>query len=76
VTCPKPGPARATRQQEPVRPDPDHYEIELNSHHVQDLRDQLSRYVKAARKVTGSAVRPARDRRATENDARNKEIRS
>jgi Lsr2 len=53
-----------------------HYEIDLNSDHAQELRDQLQRYVKAARKVTGSVGRPSRVRRATENDARNKEIRN
>jgi hypothetical protein len=53
-----------------------HYEIDLNSDHAQELREQLERYVKAARKVTGSAGRPSRVRRATENDARNKEIRN
>jgi hypothetical protein len=53
-----------------------HYEIDLNSDHAQELRGQLSRYVKAARKVTGPAERPSRVRRATENDARNKEIRN
>jgi hypothetical protein len=53
-----------------------HYEIDLNSDHAQDLRGQLQRYVKAARKVTGSAGRRSRGRRTTENDARNKEIRN
>jgi hypothetical protein len=53
-----------------------HYEIDLNRDHAQELRGQLSRYVKAARKVTGSAGRPARVSRATANDARNKEIRN
>jgi hypothetical protein len=53
-----------------------HYEIDLNSDHAQELRGQLQRYVKAARKVTGSTGRPSRVRRATENDARNKEIRN
>lgn len=52
-----------------------HYEIDLNSDHAQELREQLERYVKAARKVTGSAGRSARVRRTTANDARNKEIR-
>jgi len=52
-----------------------HYEIDLNSDHAEELRGQLSRYVKAARKVTGPASRPARGRRGSENDARNKEIR-
>ena len=51
------------------------YEIDLNSDHAQELRGQLERYVKAARKVTGSAGRPARGRRTAANDARNKEIR-
>jgi Lsr2 len=53
-----------------------HYEIDLNSDHAQELRGQLQRYVKAARKVTGSAGRSSRVRRATESDARNKEIRN
>lgn len=52
-----------------------HYEIDLNSDHAEELRGQLSRYVKAARKTTGSAARPARGHRGSENDARNKEIR-
>jgi Lsr2 len=52
-----------------------HYEIDLNGDHAQELRGQLSRYVRVARKVTGSASRPTRGRTATENDARNKEIR-
>ncbi len=51
------------------------YEIDLNSEHAEELRGQLERYVKAARKVTGSAGRPARVRRGSENDARNKVIR-
>jgi Lsr2 len=53
-----------------------HYEIDLNSDHAQELRGQLERYVKAARKVTGSAGRSARVRRTTANDAKNKEIRN
>lgn len=53
-----------------------HYEIDLNSEHAQELREQLERYVKTARKVTGSAGRPARIRRTTANDAKNKEIRN
>ena len=52
-----------------------HYEVDLNSDHAEELRGQLSRYVKAARKATGSAGRPAGGRRGSENDARNKEIR-
>jgi hypothetical protein len=53
-----------------------HYEIDLNSDHAQELRGQLSPYLKAARKVTGSAGRQARVRRATANDASNKEVRN
>ena len=53
-----------------------HYEIDLNSDHAQELRGQLVRYVKAARKVTGLAGRPARVRRTNANDAQNKAIRS
>lgn len=53
-----------------------HYEIDLNGNHAQELRGRLERYVKAARKVTGSADRPTRVRRTTANDARNKEIRN
>ena len=52
------------------------YEIDLNSDHAQELRGQLDRYVKAARKVTGSTGRTSRVRRTTDNDARNKEIRN
>jgi hypothetical protein len=52
-----------------------HYEIDLNTDHAQELRGQLERYVKAARKVTGSADRPGRVRGTTDN-ARNKEIRN
>jgi Lsr2 len=50
------------------------YEIDLNSEHAQELRGQLERYVKAARKVTGSSGRPARVRRASADD-KNKEVR-
>jgi hypothetical protein len=53
-----------------------HYEIDLNSDHAQELRGDLSRYVKAARKVTASAGRSTRVRRTTANDAKNKEIRN
>jgi len=52
------------------------YEIDLNGDHAQELRGRLERYVKAARKVTGSPGRPARVRRTTENDAKNREIRN
>ena len=52
-----------------------HYEIDLNSDHAQELRGQLERYAKAARRVIGPASRPARVRRTNANDAKNKEIR-
>jgi hypothetical protein len=51
------------------------YEIDLNSGHAQELREQLDLYVRKARKVTGPASRAGRGRRAGANDARNKEIR-
>jgi Lsr2 len=51
------------------------YEIDLNSGHAQELREQLDRYVRKARKVAGSASRASRGRRIGANDARNKEIR-
>ena len=35
------------------------YEIDLNAGHAQELRDALSRYVGAARRVGGAARRPA-----------------
>ena len=52
------------------------YEIDLSSDHARELRGQLERYVKAARKVTGSAGRPARVRSTAANDAKSKEIRN
>jgi hypothetical protein len=36
------------------------YEIDLNAGHARELRDALARYVSAARRVGGSARRPAR----------------
>jgi Lsr2 len=50
------------------------YEIDLNGQHARELREQLGRYVKAARKVTGSSGRPARVRRSSADD-KNKEVR-
>jgi hypothetical protein len=35
------------------------YEIDLNAGHATELRDALARYVGAARRVSGSAHRPA-----------------
>ena len=53
-----------------------HYEIDVNSDHGQQLREGLEPYVKKARKVTGSAARPARVRRTAASDAENKKIRN
>jgi nucleoid-associated protein Lsr2 len=53
-----------------------HYEIDLNSEHAHELRRQLERYVRVARKVTGPASRPAQARRTNAAGARNKEVRS
>jgi len=36
------------------------YEIDLNAGHAEELRDALARYVDAARRVSGSARKPAR----------------
>jgi hypothetical protein len=50
------------------------YEIDLNGKHAQELREQLERYVRAARRVTGSSSRSARVRRASADD-KSKEVR-
>ena len=39
------------------------YEIDLNAGHAKELRDALARYVDAARRVGGSARKPARGTR-------------
>jgi hypothetical protein len=39
------------------------YEIDLNAAHARQLRDALARYVDAARRVSGSARKPARGSR-------------
>jgi len=39
------------------------YEIDLNARHAQELRDALARYADAARRVGGTARRPARGAR-------------
>ena len=39
------------------------YEIDLNAGHARELRDALARYVGAARRVGGTARRPARGAR-------------
>jgi hypothetical protein len=41
------------------------YEIDLNAGHAKELRDVLARYVDAARRVGGSARKPARGSRRT-----------
>jgi hypothetical protein len=40
-----------------------HYEIDLSTAHAKDLRTALARYTEAARKVAGTARRPARNGR-------------
>ncbi len=44
-------------------PDGTEYEIDLNTEHAQQLRDALARYGSAARRVSGTARRPARSSR-------------
>jgi hypothetical protein len=39
------------------------YEIDLNAGHARELRDALARYIGAARRVSGSARKPARGSR-------------
>jgi Lsr2 len=39
------------------------YEIDLSAQHAQELRDELARYVGAARRVGGGARRPVRSGR-------------
>jgi hypothetical protein len=60
----------------PFSLDGTYYEIDLNGEHAHELRGQLERYVKVARKVTGPARRPASARATAATDARNKEVRS
>ena len=47
------------------------YEIDLNAEHARELRDALARYVGAARRVGGSARRPARAGRRGSADGPN-----
>ena len=51
------------------------YEIDLNAGHARELRDALARYVDAARRVTGSARRPARGGRGPTGDLNAVEVR-
>lgn len=52
------------------------YEIDLNREHAQELREQLTRYAQAARKVTASVGRPSRTRTTAANGSSNKKIRA
>jgi hypothetical protein len=47
------------------------YEIDLNAEHAGELRDALTRYVDAARRVGGGARRPARSGRRGSADGLN-----
>ncbi len=52
------------------------YEIDLSTEHSRELRDALARYVGAARRVGGSARRPARGgRRAPGSGVNSTEVR-
>jgi len=52
------------------------YEIDLNAEHAQALRDALTRYISAARRVGGAARRPVRSgRKAPANGVNTTEIR-
>jgi Lsr2 len=52
------------------------YKIDLNAGHARELRDALTRYVNAARRVTGSARRPPRGgRRGPAGDLNAVEVR-
>jgi hypothetical protein len=52
------------------------YEIDLNAEHAQALRDALTRYISAARRVGSSARRPVRSgRKAPANGLNTTEVR-
>ena len=51
------------------------YEIDLNAGHAKELRDALARYVDAARRVSGSARKPARSSRGTAGGLNTTEVR-
>ena len=52
------------------------YEIDLNTEHVQALRDTLAPYIGAARRASGAARRPARaGRKASANGVNTTEVR-
>src|SRR2546427_11821545 len=51
------------------------YEIDLNARHARELRDALTRYVNAARRVGSSARKPARGSRGPVGGLNTTEIR-
>ena len=51
------------------------YEIDLNAGHARELRDALTRYVDAARRVDGGARKPARGRRGPSGGLNTTEVR-
>ena len=51
------------------------YEIDLNAGHAEELRDSLTRYVDAARRVGGSARKPARVSRGQAGGLNTTEVR-
>ena len=52
------------------------YEIDLNAEHAQQLRDALTAYVRAGRRVSGGSRRPARaGRRGPANELNTTEVR-
>ena len=51
------------------------YEIDLNAGHAKELRDALARFVDAARRVSGSARKPARSSRGAAGGLNTTEVR-
>ena len=51
------------------------YEIDLNAGHARELRDVLARYVDAARRIGGSACKPARASRGPAGGLNTTEVR-
>ena len=52
------------------------YEIDLNAAHAKALSEALEKYIQAGRRVSGSARRSARGRRATVGAANSAEVRA
>src|SRR5271156_4897006 len=52
------------------------YEIDLNAAHAKALSAALEKYIQAGRKVSGSARRPARGRRAASSAPNSSEVRA